>query len=214
MMHVADTRDCAFEAFITNLGKYNEGFLVGEWMKFPVTNEEMQEVFRRIGIGRRYEESKDYVIAEAQTGKKHTPGVTVWHHVWEKQDGKYRMQLVSFEEHKKTCPHAGGCKLWLLNSTENRVSYRQMEHFEESGDYSDLSLFYPIRNSKIKFYQNGYVSKKTLLFAKKKRAELFGIDVYGNLLYKNNTNLYFWDHEFDLVFSVKNNGQFYQLLLK
>ena len=26
MMHVADTRDCAFEAFITNLGKYNEGF--------------------------------------------------------------------------------------------------------------------------------------------------------------------------------------------
>ena len=51
MMHVADTRDCAFEAFITNLGKYNEGFLVGEWVKFPVTNEEMQVVFRRIGIG-------------------------------------------------------------------------------------------------------------------------------------------------------------------
>ena len=56
MMHVADTRDCAFEAFITNLGKYNEGFLVGEWVEFPVTNEEMQAVFRRIGIGRRYEE--------------------------------------------------------------------------------------------------------------------------------------------------------------
>ena len=44
MMHVADTRDCAFEAFITNLGKYNEGFLVGEWVEFPVTNEEMQAV--------------------------------------------------------------------------------------------------------------------------------------------------------------------------
>lgn len=42
MMNVSDTRDCAFEAFITNLGKYNEGFLVGEWVKFPVTNEEMQ----------------------------------------------------------------------------------------------------------------------------------------------------------------------------
>ena len=52
MMNVSDTRDCAFEAFITNLGKYNEGFLVGEWVKFPVTNEEMQAVFRRIGIGR------------------------------------------------------------------------------------------------------------------------------------------------------------------
>ena len=56
MMNVLDTRDCAFEAFITNLGKYNEGFLVGEWVKFPVTNEEMQAVFKRIGIGRRYEE--------------------------------------------------------------------------------------------------------------------------------------------------------------
>lgn len=55
-MNVSDTRGCAFEAFITNLGKYNEGFLVGEWVKFPVTNEEMQAVFRRIGIGRRYEE--------------------------------------------------------------------------------------------------------------------------------------------------------------
>ena len=27
-----------FEAYITNLGKYNEGFLVGEWVKFPVTD--------------------------------------------------------------------------------------------------------------------------------------------------------------------------------
>ena len=51
MMNVPDTRDCAFEAFITNLDKYNEGFLVGEWVKFPVTNEEMQAVFRRIGGG-------------------------------------------------------------------------------------------------------------------------------------------------------------------
>lgn len=71
MMNVPDTRDCAFEAFITNLGKYNEGFLVGEWVKFPVTNEEMQEVFRRIGIGRRYEEwfITDYDCPDAAIGK-------------------------------------------------------------------------------------------------------------------------------------------------
>ena len=71
MMHVADTRDCAFEAFITNLGKYNEGFLVGEWVKFPVTNEEMQAVFRRIGIGRRYEEwfITDYDCPDEAIGK-------------------------------------------------------------------------------------------------------------------------------------------------
>jgi len=44
--------DCPFEAYITNLGKYNEGELVGEWVKFPTTYEEMQKVFERIGIGK------------------------------------------------------------------------------------------------------------------------------------------------------------------
>lgn len=43
--------DCPFEAYITNLGKYNEGELVGEWVKFPTTSEELQKVFERIGIG-------------------------------------------------------------------------------------------------------------------------------------------------------------------
>ena len=33
--------DGSFEAFVTNLGKYNEGELVGEWVHFPTTEEEM-----------------------------------------------------------------------------------------------------------------------------------------------------------------------------
>ena len=48
MQDLSHSRDCAFEAFITNLGKYNEGYLVGEWVKFPITNEEMQKVFKPI----------------------------------------------------------------------------------------------------------------------------------------------------------------------
>ena len=28
--------DCPFEAYITNLGKYNEGELVGEWVEMRV----------------------------------------------------------------------------------------------------------------------------------------------------------------------------------
>lgn len=43
--------DGDFEAFVTNLGKYNEGELVGEWVKFPTTEEELKKVFERIGIG-------------------------------------------------------------------------------------------------------------------------------------------------------------------
>ena len=44
-------KDYPFAAFITNLGKYNEGALVGEWVKFPTTAEELKKVFERIGIG-------------------------------------------------------------------------------------------------------------------------------------------------------------------
>lgn len=45
------------EAYITNLGKYNEGNFVGAPLKFPTTPEAVQEVLKRIGIdGIRYEE--------------------------------------------------------------------------------------------------------------------------------------------------------------
>ena len=37
--------------FITNLGKYNEGELVGEWIEFPISEEDLQAVLTRIGIG-------------------------------------------------------------------------------------------------------------------------------------------------------------------
>lgn len=61
-----DGRDCAFEVFVTNLGKYNEGFLIGEWVKFPVTDEEMQKLFQRIGINAVYEEwfITDYDVSD------------------------------------------------------------------------------------------------------------------------------------------------------
>ena len=43
--------------FITNLGKYNEGCLVGEWIDFPINEDDLKEVFERIEIdGVNYEE--------------------------------------------------------------------------------------------------------------------------------------------------------------
>lgn len=42
--------------FITNLGKYNEGYLVGEWVDFPIDEDELEEVLERIGINEEYEE--------------------------------------------------------------------------------------------------------------------------------------------------------------
>lgn len=42
--------------YLTNLGKYNEGELIGEWVTLPISEEELKKVFERIGINERYEE--------------------------------------------------------------------------------------------------------------------------------------------------------------
>ena len=44
-------REGIIEAFITNLGKYNEGTLAGEWVSFPATPEEVKKALEKIGIG-------------------------------------------------------------------------------------------------------------------------------------------------------------------
>ena len=42
--------------YLTNLGKYAEGYLVGEWVELPITDDELGEVKKRIGINQLYEE--------------------------------------------------------------------------------------------------------------------------------------------------------------
>lgn len=37
--------------FLTNLEKYNEGDLIGEWVELPTTKENLSQVMKRIGIG-------------------------------------------------------------------------------------------------------------------------------------------------------------------
>ena len=45
------------EAFVTNLGKYNEGELAGEWLTLPAEPGQLQDLLARIGVdGVQYEE--------------------------------------------------------------------------------------------------------------------------------------------------------------
>lgn len=43
--------DLEIKAWIGNLGKYNEGDLVGEWVTFPIADGDLDTVLKRIGIG-------------------------------------------------------------------------------------------------------------------------------------------------------------------
>ena len=48
--------------FITNLGRYNEGYLVGKWVKLPVSEDKLAEVLEEIGIDNEYYE--EYFITD------------------------------------------------------------------------------------------------------------------------------------------------------
>lgn len=46
----------SMEIFLTNLGKYVEGCLVGQWVKLPVPEDKLESVLKQIGINDEYEE--------------------------------------------------------------------------------------------------------------------------------------------------------------
>ena len=54
--------------YLTNLGKYNEGELVGEWVELPITNGELEKVLERIGIN---EEHEEYFITDYECNFYH-----------------------------------------------------------------------------------------------------------------------------------------------
>ena len=44
------TENFYFKAYVSNLGKYNEGELVGEWVEFPIDEDNFNEILNRIEI--------------------------------------------------------------------------------------------------------------------------------------------------------------------
>lgn len=59
------TTNIILNVFITNLGKYNEGELVGEWLELPATQKEIDDCLERIGID--YEEYEEYFITDSES---------------------------------------------------------------------------------------------------------------------------------------------------
>lgn len=41
---------CEMKAYVTNLGKYNEGYLVGKWIDFPIDDDDFKEELESIGV--------------------------------------------------------------------------------------------------------------------------------------------------------------------
>ena len=57
--------------YVTNLGKYNEGFLIGKWLELPATEEEIEKTLEEIGISDEPDENgiyyEEYFITDYET---------------------------------------------------------------------------------------------------------------------------------------------------
>lgn len=141
--------DCPFEAFITNLGKYNEGKLVGEWVKFPTTTEEMEKVFERIGIGSKdaygqvYEEwfITDYDCYVKGLNKNYDFGeyesLNELNYLAAKIEEMAAYEYESFEAILQVSDYTGSLKD-LINLTDNLDKYEvypSIENEEDLGRY-------------------------------------------------------------------------------
>ena len=141
-------KDYPFAAFITNLGKYNEGELVGEWVKFPTTAEELKEVFKRIGIGQKddfgnpYEEwfitDYDCYVDGLYDKLGEYENLDELNYLASKLDEMSDSEYAQFQAGMEMGDHCGSLQE-IINLTENLDCYEVYPHIE---DYDDLGRYY------------------------------------------------------------------------
>ena len=148
MPHFEYDKDYPLAAFITNLGKYNEGDLVGEWVKFPTTAKEMKEVFRRIGIGQKddfgqpYEEwfitDYDCYVDGLYDKLGEYESLDELNYLASKLDEMSQSEYAQFQAGMELGDHCGSLQE-IINLTENLDCY---EIYPDIEDYDDLGRYY------------------------------------------------------------------------
>ena len=148
MPHYDYDKDYPFAAFITNLGKYNEGALVGEWVKFPTTAEELKKVFERIGIGAKddfgqtYEEwfitDYDCYVDGLYDLLGEYANLDELNYLASKLDNMSQDEYERFQAAMEIGDHTGSIHE-LINLTENLDCY---DIYPDIYDHDDLGRYY------------------------------------------------------------------------
>lgn len=126
--------------YITNLGKYNEGYLIGKWLKLPATDEEIEEVLKDIGIdGVLYEE---YFFTDWEC----IEGIEINEYSSLKEINKIAEILEGLTEYEiKICEclmKNEGCSLEeALNKKDQRIILN-LDHDTSLDSYSSLAYAY------------------------------------------------------------------------
>ena len=148
MPHYDYDKEYPFAAFITNLGKYNEGALVGEWVKFPTTAEELKKVFERIGIGAKddfgqtYEEwfitDYDCYVDGLYDLLGEYANLDELNYLASKLDDMSQNEYERFQAAMEIGDHTGSIQE-LINLTENLDCY---DVYPDIHDHDDLGRYY------------------------------------------------------------------------
>ena len=141
-------KDYPFAAFITNLGKYNEGALVGEWVKFPTTAEKLKKVFERIWIGAKddfgqtYEEwfitDYDCYVDGLYDLLGEYANLDELNYLASKLDDMSQDEYERFQAAMEIGNHTGSIQE-LINLTENLDCY---DIYPDIHDHDDLGRYY------------------------------------------------------------------------
>ena len=158
-------KDYPFAAFITNLGKYNEGELVGEWVKFPTTAEELKEVFKRIGIGQKddfgqpYEEwfitDYDCYVDGLYSKLGEYENLDELNYLASKLDEMDQSDYAKFQAAMEIGDYTSSLQE-IINLTENLDCY---DIYPDIHDYDDLGRYYleELEVSKVPAHLQNYI---------------------------------------------------------
>ena len=129
------------EAFITNAGKYAEGELTGEWLKFPTATEAVQALLSKIGVdGARYQEyiATDYHVGIlGLVGLGEIADIDELNYFASLLDGLSFEEIDRFEAAAIRGDYSGSVKD-LINLVQNPDCY---EHFNRICDDEELGRY-------------------------------------------------------------------------
>lgn len=146
------TKNIEIKGYITNLGRYNEGLLIGEWVTFPIDKEEINKIMKHIGC---------YYVDN--NGKEHNHEYeeyffTDWECDFDCDLGEY--ESISHinelaEKLKEWDPEtlAAACEMWGFKEVIENNSDDYSLYYGINDDY-DLGYYYAIECGGVDFHGN------------------------------------------------------------